>query len=142
MNHDADSDSVEMLAAPTQSVTQSDAPEMPLRSTPYIHCSHDQTVFCYSACVARPVDRKERAATPKAKAALDKELNKLTTQGCWDYSSVREWSHVLAEACTTGAVAHVGRIFDICVENICTVYSTVLCRRSSCGVFHPSNFSL
>ena len=116
--YNADSDSVEMLAAPTQSVMRSDVPEMPLRSTPYIHRSHDQTVFCYSACVARPVDRKERAANPKAKAALDKEWNKLIAQDCWDYSSVREWSDVSAEARRTGAVAHVGRIFDTCVEKL------------------------
>ena len=102
-----------MLAAPTQSVMHSDIPEMPLRNTPYIHRSNDQTVFCYSACVAPPVDRKKRAANPKAKAALDKEWNKLITQGCWDYSSVREWSSVSAEARRTGAVAHVGRIFYI-----------------------------
>ena len=108
-----------MFAAPTQSVMHSDIPEMPLRSTPYIHRSHDQTVFCYSACVARPVDRKERLANPKAKAALDKEWNKLITQGCWDYATVREWSDVSAEARKTGAVAHVGRIFDICVESCC-----------------------
>ena len=95
-----------------------DTPEMPLRSTPCIHRSHDQIVFCYSACVARAVDRKERAANPKAKAALDKEWNKLITQGYWDYSSVREWSHLLAEARKTGAVAHFGGIFDICVEKL------------------------
>ena len=103
-----------MFAAPTQSVMHSET----LRSTPYIHRSHDQTVFCYSACVARPVDRKERVANPKAKAALDKEWNKLITQGCWDYDTVREWSDVSAEARKTGAVAHVGRIFDICVEKL------------------------
>ena len=113
---DSENDSVDMFAAPTQSVMHSDIPEMPLRSTPYIHRSHDQTVFCYSACVARPVDRKERVANPKAKVALDKEWNKLITQGCWDYATVREWSDVSAEAGKTGAVAHVGRILDICVE--------------------------
>ena len=111
-----ESDSADMFAAPTQSVMHSDIPEMPLRSTPYINRSHDQTVRCYSACVARPVDRKERVANPKAKAALDKEWNKLITRGCLDYATVREWSDVSAEARKTGAVAHVGRIFDICVE--------------------------
>ena len=48
-----------------------------------------------------PVDRKERASNhsnPKAKAALDKERDKLIKQGCWDYSSVREWRDVSNEA--------------------------------------------
>ena len=58
----ADDDSVDLLAASTQNVLYTDTPEMPLRSTPYIHRSHDQAVFCYNACVARPVDRKELAA--------------------------------------------------------------------------------
>ena len=76
---DNENDSVDMFAAPTQNVMHSEIPEMPLRSTPYIHRSRDQTVFCYGACVARSVDRKERVANPKAKAALDKEWNKLIT---------------------------------------------------------------
>ncbi|CAE7815308.1 unnamed protein product [Symbiodinium sp. CCMP2456] len=64
------------------------APAMPQRDAGYDHRAPESSVFFYSACVARPVDRKERAANPKAKAALDKE----------------------------GETAHVGRIFDICVE--------------------------
>ena len=42
---------------------------------------------------------------------------RLITQGRRDYGSVREWSDVSAEARRTGAVAHVGRIFVICVES-------------------------
>ena len=74
-------------------------------------------MFWYSACVARPVDRKERAINAKAMAVLDKEWNKLITQKCWDYASVREWKDVAAEADRQGFIkAHVGRIFDICVH--------------------------
>ena len=54
-------------------------------------------MFLYIACVARPVDRKERAANPKAKAALDKEWNKLINQDCWDYKSVRDWQRLLTK---------------------------------------------
>ncbi|CAE6962770.1 unnamed protein product [Symbiodinium sp. CCMP2592] len=92
------------------------APAMPVRPDPHSHRSPDSSVFFYSACVARPVDRKERAVNPKAKAALDKEWNKLINQGCWDYASVREWRDVSNEAVAKGETAHVGRIFDICVE--------------------------
>ena len=91
-------------------------PVMPVRSETFEHRAPESTVFFYSACVARPVDRKERAANPKAKAALDKEWDKLIRQGCWDYSSVREWREVSNEAIPKGETAHVGRIFDICVE--------------------------
>ena len=93
-----------------------DHPQMPLRDQPYQHRHGDATVFWYSACVARPVDRKERAINSKAMAALDKEWNKLISQNCWDYASVREWKEVAAEADRQGIKAHVGRIFDFCVE--------------------------
>ncbi|CAE7242240.1 unnamed protein product [Symbiodinium sp. CCMP2592] len=36
------------------------APAMSIRSDPHSHRSPDSSVFFYSACVARPVDRKER----------------------------------------------------------------------------------
>ena len=49
-------------------------------------------------------------------ASLDKEWNKLISQKCWDYASVREWREVAADADKQGIKAHVGRIFDICVE--------------------------
>ena len=64
----------------------------------------------------KAVDRKERAINAKAMASLDKEWNKLISQKCWDYASVREWREVAAEADKQGIKAHVGRIFDICVE--------------------------
>ena len=38
------------------------------------------------ACVARPVNKKEQSGNAKAKAALQKEWDKLTSQGCWDLS--------------------------------------------------------
>ena len=68
------------------------------------------------ACVARPVNKKEQAGNAKAKAALQKEWDKLTSQGCWDLSTVQEWHDVAARARKEGEKIHVGRIFDICVE--------------------------
>ena len=66
----------------------------------------------FSACVARPVPRKEAKLDPKA----SKEWKKLRDLGCWDQSRVREWRDVAAEAKREGTKVHVGRIFDICVE--------------------------
>jgi hypothetical protein len=70
----------------------------------------------YSACVARPVTRKEARENAKATAALDKEWNKLRNMQCWDETRVEEWSIVAARAKRTGNKVHIGRIFDICVE--------------------------
>ena len=47
------------------------------------------------ACVARPVNKKEVATNAKAKAALQKEWDKLASR---DLPSVREWSDVAAQA--------------------------------------------
>ena len=69
------------------------------------------------ACVARPVNKKEQAGNAKAKAALQKEWDKLTSQGCWDLSTVQEWHDVAAKARKEGEKIHVGRIFNICVES-------------------------
>ena len=93
-----------------------DVISMPLRSTKYQHRSHDATVFFYSACVARPVTKREARSNQKAMQALDKEWNKLASQGCWDLSTVEEWSVVAERARKTGEKVHIGRIFDICVE--------------------------
>ena len=67
------------------------------------------------ACVARPVNKKEQAGNAKAKVALQKEWDKLTSQGCWDLSTVQEWFDVAARARKEGEKIHV-RVFDICVE--------------------------
>ena len=70
----------------------------------------------FSAFVARPVSKKEAASTPAATEALLKEWAKLRAAGCWDEKNVREWKDVAAEALRSGTKAHVGRIFEICVE--------------------------
>ncbi|CAE7457726.1 RE2 [Symbiodinium natans] len=66
--------------------------------------------------VARPVTKAERAINPKARAALDKEWKKLMDQVVWIMEEVRSWKDVQREAMDRGEIAHVGRIFDICVE--------------------------
>lgn len=42
----------------------------------------------FSACVARPVPRKEANMNPNAFAALEKEWKKIRDMGCWDQSTV------------------------------------------------------
>ena len=113
-----DGEAVACSAIPSVKNKSVDVPQMPLRNQPYQHRNGDTSVFWYSACVARPVDRKERAINSKAMASLDKEWNKLIGQKCWDYASVREWKDVAAEADKQGIKAHVGRIFDICFEKL------------------------
>ena len=70
----------------------------------------------FAACVARSASEREVTTNKAAKASLDKEWDKLRDQKCWDEGSVREWSEVAALAKRMGRKAHVGRIFDICVE--------------------------
>ena len=71
---------------------------------------------CYSAAVARPVNKAEVRRTPAAQKALRKEWDRLRKIGCWDESSVREWSDVAAEARRKGTQAHMGRLHALCVE--------------------------
>ena len=68
------------------------------------------------AMVARPVGRKELLSNPKAQASLDVEWDKLIKKKAWDMASVREWNDVSAEAKKKGKKAHVGKVFEICVE--------------------------
>eukprot|EP00975_Prorocentrum_lima_P047265 9883593-Prorocentrum_lima.AAC.1 len=43
------------------------------------------------AAVARSCSLKEALTNPKAKAALDKEWDRLRSINTWDESNVREW---------------------------------------------------
>ena len=78
-----------------------------------------QSPFPFNVLVARPVGRKERTSNPRARESVQKEWDKLRRAGkcgCWDESGVREWADVAAEARRNKMKAHVGAIFDICVE--------------------------
>ena len=59
------------------------------------------------ALVARVVSHAEVERTPAAKAAMDKEWQKLVDKSCWLEKKVREFRDVSAKA-------HFGRVFDIC----------------------------
>jgi hypothetical protein len=66
--------------------------------------------------VARPVGSIERKGNAKAIAALEKEWTRLRKIGCWDEKGVRPWAEVSAEARAADRKQHVGRIFEIRVE--------------------------
>ena len=68
------------------------------------------------AMVARPVNKKELAENPDAQKSLDVEWDKLMNKKAWDMDHPREWAEVSAEAVRRGRKAHVGRVFEICVE--------------------------
>jgi hypothetical protein len=89
---------------------------MPLIENPNVHRPKINPCYVFSACVARPVTKKEAYSNPKAKASLDKEWTKLRNITTWDESRVEEWSVVAARAKRNGIKVHIGRIFDICVE--------------------------
>ena len=70
----------------------------------------------FASCVAKSIGKREALANPAAKASLDKEWDKLRRQKCWNEEAVMEWSEVVKMAKQKKIKAHVGRIFDICVE--------------------------
>ena len=94
-------------------------PRMPVFRgvTPNEHRDHSPDALgAIYACVARPVTKRERQENADARASLEKEWGRLRKINTWDESIVREWEQVALEARKSGKVAHVGRIFDICVE--------------------------
>eukprot|EP00975_Prorocentrum_lima_P004869 1060673-Prorocentrum_lima.AAC.1 len=50
------------------------------------------------AAVARTCSLKEADKNPKARAALDKEWERLRSINTWDESTVREWKDVARDA--------------------------------------------
>lgn len=71
--------------------------------------------FFLSACVARPVSRKEAAGNQKAVEDSGKEWTRLIDKDAWDYSVIREWGEIVHTARRKQQV-HLGRIFGIMVE--------------------------
>ena len=94
-------------------------PVMPIASAgaPQSHrVKSDASPVPFSVMVARSVSKDEVKRTPAAQAALQKEWDRLRAAGCWDESRVREWNDVASEARREGTIAHMGRIFALCVE--------------------------
>ena len=68
------------------------------------------------AFAARVVSQAEIDRTPDAKAAVDKEWQKLVDKSCWLEKKVRDYRDVAREAKAKEAKAHFGRIFEICSQ--------------------------
>ena len=69
----------------------------------------------FNAMVLRPVGRAEIESNPKAKEAMLKEWKGLRDQEVFDFSMVREYDDVVAEAKKKKEV-HMARVYGICVE--------------------------
>ena len=115
-NNDMDMDHLPACSGVTTDSDSGGVPSMPVIDAKVEHRPKINAPHVYSACVARPVTKKEARETPKAMAALDKEWNKLRNMGCWDETRVEEWQAVATRAKRGGTKVHIGRIFDICVE--------------------------
>ena len=70
----------------------------------------------YNAMVSRPVGRKEMMEDPEAKASMRNEWLGQHKQGVYDFSIVREYDDVVAEAKREGKEVHMARVHGICVE--------------------------
>ena len=70
----------------------------------------------YNAMVSRPVGRKEMMEDPDAKASMRNEWLWQHKQGVYDFSIVREYDDVVAEAKREGKEVHMARVHGICVE--------------------------
>ena len=85
-------------------------------TTPDQTCQGEQYEWREKSIVARPVNKKEIRANPKAQESPDVEWNKLVKKTAWLYDSVQEWSKVSDGAKKKGKKVHVGKVFEICVE--------------------------
>ena len=92
-------------------------PAMPTQTPNVAHRPKDEEYpLPFSALVARPVAKREVEENSAARQAVLKEWDKLRAAKCWDEAAVQEWSDVADKARRSGEKAHVGRIFEICVE--------------------------
>ena len=68
--------------------------------------------------MARPVGKAEIKAQPKARAALNKEWDRLKVMTTWDLDpkGVFECRDVGAKARREGKEVHMGMLYEICVE--------------------------
>ena len=70
----------------------------------------------FNAMVSRPVGRAEIESNPKAKEAMLKEWKGLRDQEAFDFTMVREYDDVVAEAKKNKKEVHMARVHGICVE--------------------------
>ena len=70
----------------------------------------------FNAMVSRPVGRAEIESNPKAKEGMLKEWKGLRDQEVFDFTMVREYDDVVAEAKKDKKEVHMARVHGICVE--------------------------
>ena len=70
----------------------------------------------FNAMVTRPVNRKELLSNPKAMEAFMKEWKGLWDQGVFDFSVVREYDDVVAEAKAKKQQVHMARVHGLIYE--------------------------
>ena len=80
-----------------------DAIAMPVANCPQARRLKLMIHHVYSACVPRPVTKKEAKSNAKAMAALDKEWAKLRNVNCWDESRVEDSLKLRPELESKGA---------------------------------------
>jgi hypothetical protein len=64
--------------------------------------------------VHTPVSIQKALQIPEARAALEKEWNKLETKRAWNTAKVRPKAEVIAESKRTGRPVHFGSLMDLC----------------------------
>ena len=82
----------------------------------HIESSSFSSARLFNAMVSRPVGRAEIESNPKAKEAMKKEWRGLHDQEVFDFTVVREYDDVVAEAKRNSTEIHMARVHGICVE--------------------------
>ena len=72
----------------------------------------------FNVIVSRPAGRAEIESNPKAKEAMLKEWKGLRDQGAFDFSMVREYDEVVAEAKRDKREVHTARAWNMCREEL------------------------
>ncbi len=76
-----------------------------------------------------PITRLPTTPTPRPPYSMG--WPKLSTVCCWDESAALEWRGGASESALDSRKAHIRRIFEICVENVCKKPSRSLPARAS-----------
>ena len=107
-----------IVVTPTIEEESEPYPSMPTCNQAQMHREkiNPPNLRLVNSLVARPVNKREIRANPKAQEALDLEWKKLVKKDVWLYDTVPEWKDVSNRAKKPGEKVHVGKVFEICVE--------------------------
>ena len=129
---DEDKDYTKILADAQQKFGSPPVPAMPLIShgtallsqgQPCAKREHQDHIAMSSYCsnewyamVHTPVPITKAYKIPDARKAIDKEWDKLTKKGAWDFSTVKPRKQVIAEAKRKGVSVQFGNFMELCHE--------------------------